>query len=505
MQIWSAALVLTALQATEAITDGDRSAHNVLIGASGHVLGVDGRATQDAFFGNSRLMRQEVNRSSPQANRTGQTGQETIAERRLWAKRRGNLYSMHRAMHRAAAWSGYLYAVNIPDVVKNSYVLYTTGVFLLIGFAMTIYQSIVLWRRGGAREVPDPQEQDGGSGGTIEGESNVERDFSRSPEGLDEDIYGMGIAALIRDTQRFAVGSEAFWLRLFRLLLSLLTLTFCMTLQVFLLVQMKILVTSVSTNEARSTYETYEVHMYGDAKDKMTKLDDGQLRGKPEFWNQNNFDSLDAAVKDAMCQVPLSQPSFFISILLVWTLVCFAELRHSFDIAGSLIWSTPTIASMKNSIEETEELGDEGVIVVGLTLPIKILAIVFVVVPRFIVSGILLWLGCRWLTGTFGFSDVLQNAVALEFVLLLKDIFYDTITPAHNKKETVNTLIKPFSDQEGPSASIFLGAFTWGVLAIIWVVGYIVYFQQVLPDYQWDVHDACVSYLAGIEAATPDG
>merc|ERR1719454_223040 len=190
-------------------------------------------------------MRQEAEgaKTFHNASKTSQTGHENFAERRLVAKRRGNLYAMHRAIHRAAAWSGYMYEVNLPDVVKNSYVLYTTLGFLLVGFAVTIFQGIVLARQGGARDVNVPTEdQDGGSGATIEGERCVERDFSRSPEGLDEDIYGMGIAALIRDTQRFAVGTESFWLRLFRLLLSLLTLTFCMVLQVFILVQMKILV-----------------------------------------------------------------------------------------------------------------------------------------------------------------------------------------------------------------------------------------------------------------------
>merc|ERR1719408_191077 len=129
----------------------------------------------------------------------------------------------------------------------------------------------------------------------------------------------------------------------------------------------------------------------------MTNLTDGQLRGKSENFNQDLFKTLDPDIKDAICQVPLSQPTFFIGILLVWTLVCFSELRHSFDIAGSLIFSTPTVATMKESIQETEQQGDEAVIVVGLTMPVKIIAAVFILIPRCIVSCVLLWLGCRWL------------------------------------------------------------------------------------------------------------
>lgn len=158
---------------------------------------------------------------------------------------------------------------------------------------------------------------------------------------------------------------------------------------------------------------------------------------------------------------------------------------------------------MKEALQETEEEDDEAVIVVGLTPLVKVIALCFIIIPRVLVSFTLLWLGCRWLTGTFGFSDVLQNAVALEFILLLKDIFYKTVTPAHNKKETVNTLIRPFVENERPTSSVFLGAFTWGVLAMIWVLLYITSFQRVLPDYQWDVNAACASYLASVETATP--
>merc|ERR1719316_286364 len=112
----------------------------------------------------------------------------------------------------------------------------------------------------------------------------------------------------------------------------------------------------------------------------MTQLDDGQVRGKEEFFDPKQFAGLTDDLKDAICQVPLSQPTFFIGILLVWTLVCFSELRHSFDLAGSLVWSTPTIPSMKESIEETEKTGDEAVIVVGLTTVVKVVATVFIII-----------------------------------------------------------------------------------------------------------------------------
>lgn len=342
----------------------------------------------------------------------------------------------------------------------------------------------------------DAAEEDGGSGSATDAALNTtEKIFKRTPEGLDEDLYGMSIAALVRDSQRFAQKSELFHLRISRMSISLLVLLFTMTMQVFLLFEMKVLVTSVSTKEAREAYDQYEIWMYGNDIPNMTKTANGYHRGKPANFDINRFDSLPDDLKENVCQISLSQPTFFMAILICWTLVCAAEMRRTIELAVSLAWATPTVDSMADATVDTPESGDEAVLVTGLTRVCKVVAVIFILVPRFAVSCILLWLGCRWLTGTMGFSDVLQNAVALEFILLLKNLLYDTMAPHHNKMETRNTLILPNSDEERPSVSVFLGAFVWGVLAIAWVVIYIQFAQQVLPDYQWDVHVACADYL----------
>jgi hypothetical protein len=97
---------------------------------------------------------------------------------------------------------------------------------------------------------------------------------------------------------------------------------------------------------------------------------------------------------------------------------------------------------------------------------------------------------------TFVLDAVTQNAVALEFILLLKDLLYLTTVPHNNKKETTNTKIQPFSEHERPSVRVFAGSFTWGIVALSWVLLYITTLQTVLPEYQWDVHEPCSVYLA---------
>merc|ERR1740130_2493514 len=346
---------------------------------------------------------------------------------------------------------------------------------------------------------------DGGVGGADEHNFGQmqEREFVRRPEGLDEDIYGMCICSVVRDSQRFAMKTELLGLRLGRMLMSLLVVAFTMTLQCCILWQLMTMVTSVSTKDARESYDKYEMWMYGNTTGSTTITVNGFHRGVDGFFDLKRFETLGDDVKDGVCQLPISQPTFFICIMLTWTLVCVGELRHSLSLAYSLVIVTPTIASMADAVQETPEDGDEAVVVEGLTVMIKIILCIFVFIPRAIVSIVLLWLGSRWLTSTSGFSDVMQNAVTLEFVLLLKDLLYRVMAPGHNKIETRTTRIRPSCRTEKPSSWVFLGAFLWGLAAIVWVLLYMEYFQEVLPEYRWDINIACSDYLAMTGIAAP--
>mmetsp|Transcript_31851 Transcript_31851/g.56555 ORF Transcript_31851/g.56555 Transcript_31851/m.56555 type:complete len:558 (+) Transcript_31851:73-1746(+) len=446
------------------------------------------------------LMRSQQSAGAPHVKREAPTSlfawNNGMASRLLFARMH------HKIMHASDASES-----DLPRWTKSGLVPVLIA-FASVGCCLSLV-IVVLFMRAPADAVEGGEENaeedvgDGGSGSATDPpQSTAEKAFQRNPEGLDEDLYGMGIAALIRDSQRFAMKTELLHLRVSRLSIALLVLLFTMTMQVFLIFEMKVLVTSVSTKEAREAYDQYEVWMYGNDTSKMIVTENGYHRGKPENFDITRFDTLDDDLKSDVCQIPLSQPTFFMAVLIVWTLTVVAEIRRTMELAVSLTFATPTIPSMAEATEETPESGDEAVLVVGLTGICKAIIMIFIIIPRLLVAIILLWLGCRWLTGTMGFSDVLQNAVTLEFILLLKNLLYDTMAPHHNKTETRNTLILPNSDEERPTVSVFLGAFLWGVIAIVWVVIYIEFVQRVLPDYQWDIHDACRDFLVGLQDNT---
>eukprot|EP00427_Karlodinium_veneficum_P059004 CAMPEP_0169392658 /NCGR_PEP_ID=MMETSP1017-20121227/48869_1 /TAXON_ID=342587 /ORGANISM="Karlodinium micrum, Strain CCMP2283" /LENGTH=193 /DNA_ID=CAMNT_0009495879 /DNA_START=351 /DNA_END=930 /DNA_ORIENTATION=- len=144
-------------------------------------------------------------------------------------------------------------------------------------------------------------------------------------------------------------------------------------------------------------------------------------------------------------------------------------------------------------------------IVQGLTCSVKVALVFLVFLPQAFMTCLLCWLGCRWMTATSDLGELLLNAVALEFVLLLKENLYKVLVPKRSKQEMQSTYVMKDDDEEkaNPSVASFFCSFLWGVGAALWVLVYISFLQHVLVDYQWDISDICQPYL--VEQRLDDG
>jgi len=318
----------------------------------------------------------------------------------------------------------------------------------------------------------------------------------REPENLDEDVYGAGIAALVRDSYSLVEGKGELVLRVSRLASSFLLMAFVVFLQIFVIKQMQALVASRAVTEIRQIYGRYEFVMYGADVTHNYLTPNGFPRGlDQQYFDMANFGRLTDEEKDLACNIPFSQMQILVPILFIWTLTIVADLRRCGDLFVRLILSTPSITSMKDAVVEGE---GECEIVVGLTKEVKALLALTCMIPRWIIDVYLLWLGCRWLCATPNFGDLLLNSVALEFIVLLKDTLFIGVVPDRNKRATQNTLIQPWQKKEPANYRVFLSAFLLVLVSFSWVFYYIYRFQAVLPDYRWDVHKVCQNYIASI-------
>lgn len=263
--------------------------------------------------------------------------------------------------------------------------------------------------------------------------------------------------------------------------------------QAFLLWNVRVYVTEDAVDKIQKAYTNYELHMYGMNKSHVTLTYGGQPRGAHEFFNVDNFESLNDHLKGTICAVPLSQPLFFLVVILLWTLTCISQVKGAVEMFARLVVNLPTLDAMADVLRPDED-GSDFHIIEGLTKTLKVSITLLVILPRIAVTCFLLWLGCRWLAATTSFSDTIQNAVALEFVLLIKDMLYATVVPDRSKRELQNTGVRTPWKTESASYMSLLGTFMWGLAALLWCWLYIHVFQAVLPEYNWDVRRACADW-----------
>jgi hypothetical protein len=319
--------------------------------------------------------------------------------------------------------------------------------------------------------------------------------FPLPPVDLDEDTFGMSVCSLTRDS--YFISFEGLTLsRIVRLVTSLFLVLLTVMIQVWLLMKVKEFVCARAVHDIRNSYDKYQLHMYKNT----TLTANGKHRGIPgTFPNLTQalllLDTMSEDDQDNICRIPLSQPYFFGLVLIIWTLTCFAELRKAYTLQSTLMM-LPTVDSMSESVGAgDDDSSDLDAVIKGMTVLMKIGLTLLTFVPRVSVTLYLLWVGCRWLLATNNFGDLILNAVALEFILLIKEGLYVALMPTRSHLDLTVTKIMPYPDHMTSSWWNFVNTVFLLLIAFLWVFLYMRYWQQVLPQYNWDVHEVCESYI----------
>jgi len=323
---------------------------------------------------------------------------------------------------------------------------------------------------------------------------DLEERIANEPEPLGETIFAMASACMIHDYVWLFKGTGAPALRVSRMIFSTMLVLACLAFQMFLLQAVYGLLCASSVIKIRGVYSSYELTMYGE--NHVEKNEDDHYRGTAhQYLDVSNFDKFDIDKKHDICQIPLAHPEYSFAILLIWTLTCFADLKKTLQHLQGLTLMTPTAAS----VFEVLEKGEGGAVIVAkLTMPMKIIISLFCLIPRFFSVGLLNFLGCRWLLATNSLSDILLNALALEFMLVLKELLYATLGSRRNKFITENTLFIHPSAGRFSLTGVVGSAAMWATLSVVWVYLYIYHVQAVLPDYRWGIQKVCATWKGAV-------
>lgn len=318
-----------------------------------------------------------------------------------------------------------------------------------------------------------------------------DNELSRKNQALSNDAYALAISALIWESYMTAQGYK----RVARIVQSLLLVLLNLCVQIYVLMGIKHWICSKAVHDIRRVYDVYEMTMYGN----HTTLDyHKDHRGILKYFNPENFKLLDKHLKEDVCSIPFSQPAFFIAALFIWTLTCVDEVKTTVELFASLILRTPRLKSMDEALSQPEDGNDtteSPQVIQGLTFAVKGIICCCVLLPRAGITILLLWLGCRWLAATNNFMDLILNAVALEFILRMKDLVYQTLVPEWNKHDVERIEIAPPTREEPPGYWALIGTLSWASLSLLWVLVYMLFLQTVLPEYRWDVRIVCTDWI----------
>merc|ERR1719160_2304488 len=105
---------------------------------------------------------------------------------------------------------------------------------------------------------------------------------------------------------------------------------------------LRTMITSRAVKDIRESYSQYEHIMYGNFTYQIYHAGDPYYRGMDGHFNPANFQNLDDELTSVICQVPLSQPLFIGTILLIWTLTCIHQIRQTWLSFIRLVWTPET-------------------------------------------------------------------------------------------------------------------------------------------------------------------
>eukprot|EP00929_Paragymnodinium_shiwhaense_P014751 TRINITY_DN122709_c0_g1_i1.p1 TRINITY_DN122709_c0_g1~~TRINITY_DN122709_c0_g1_i1.p1 ORF type:complete len:513 (-),score=104.92 TRINITY_DN122709_c0_g1_i1:60-1598(-) len=363
------------------------------------------------------------------------------------------------------------------------------GILLVVSLTCAGVNRFYRTRRASARQAAEGAAGGGGGGEGAETGSQGSDVQEGNTGDIGEDVYAAATMSIIRDMSHIyqPSGSKHGLLRWSRILYHVFLLLFATGIQLLILRGIMMFGMPTQVLAIRQAYDAFEIHMY---KGKVFKTENGFARGlSRDFWDASLFETMDADAKEAACRIPMSEPSFLAGLLFLWTAICVGELRTTFTLFDRLILNTESAANMGEALSKKED-SDEDV-VVKLTIGVKILITFVVLLPRVLITGFLVWVGCRWLTATNDFQNLVFNGVGLEFVLLTKDLVYKGLVSDWAQREVQNMKTLTLGEDNEPTPTAFLGSIQWGIMAIVWVYMYIFNLQRVLPQYNWDINEVC--------------
>mmetsp|Transcript_92599 Transcript_92599/g.261546 ORF Transcript_92599/g.261546 Transcript_92599/m.261546 type:complete len:434 (-) Transcript_92599:61-1362(-) len=348
-------------------------------------------------------------------------------------------------------------------------------------FSPVCSRDVEMFSRVASRDVessPPSSRETERSAGAKDVDDAKEAELTGLEIDIPEDAYGAAILAIVKDLPR-VIRREKAALALACCVwsFSVLFVNFC--LQVSILVYVYGYVVLPAVRNVQKQYQDFHVRVF---------TPDGTFH--PEWWEHYPG-------KDELCEIALTDRSFYYCILFCWTMSMLREIRSS----EKLLRDIRNLPVCRDSSAMTvSALNGEKTYVVAITTPFRYMVFFLVCIPRIFICVLLLWLGCQWLSATTSFADLVMNSVAMEFVLGIDNVMYDAFLPQFYRDEvsSINILDQAHDGSAEEDALKWTGiyrTFKYSFCAVLYIFLYAEVMQTVLPSGVQDVALQCDSHM----------
>lgn len=198
--------------------------------------------------------------------------------------------------------------------------------------------------------------------------------------------------------------------------------------------------------------------------------------------------------KHALCDVTLSEPAFITTMLLIWVTRMLGEFRAVLYLIRRFE-GLPRVPHYTMMINKRQS-GESGVIheIVGLTWKCYLSLHCMITLPKLGINVWLTFMGVRWLASTVSFSDLILNALGLQFILDIDEMMLNCLFPERMMKALnaaqfclAHKRMTLDEDKQDMKVRYHQAIFFIGCLFFL-VYCYLNFFQSVIPNFEWDIN-----------------
>jgi hypothetical protein len=303
------------------------------------------------------------------------------------------------------------------------------------------------------------------------------------------DTWGICMLTVVKDLADIAA-FQADRVQLVRCTFNLGAIVMNLVLQIYLISSVKRFVVSPDLHNLQVHYKTFHEQVFDT---------DGNFL--PAKW-------ADFPYKEQLCDSAMSTVDFTGCVMFLWSARMLYEIRLTIRLERQIrgLQRLPPNMSIADMCQEHDnEEGEEICDIIYVNCFTRIMLYVLVVIPKYYIAILLVYRGINWLSTSESLGDLIMNALALEFIIDIDELIYESVFPRTAMKVLENTrfgLIKrQVLNKDREILIDFARSIGYVIVMVSICASYLLVWQgfsfealdlvAVLPGYAWDIKRHC--------------